>query len=215
MRAWQADHGAHTLGFAADHAAIVGAFTRLAEATGESRWLAAAVETADAMLELFWDDDEGGLFTIGSDGEQLITRSKDLLDNATPSANSMAAVGLVRLAALTGDERYRDRAEAIVRLLGHVAARHPTALAHLLEAVDMLDTGVTEVAVVGDRKDLVDVAHRRYLPNAVLAWGEPYDSPLWHERREGFAYVCRDYVCSAPVDDPSAFAAQLGAGVDR
>jgi hypothetical protein len=73
----------------------------------------------------------------------------------------------------------------------------------------MLDTGVTEVAVVGDRRDLVDVAQRRYLPNAVLAWGEPYDSPLWQERREGFAYVCRDYVCAAPVDDPTTFAAQL------
>ena len=51
LRAWQADHGAHTLGFASDHAAVVDAFTRLAEATGEARWIAAAVETADALLK--------------------------------------------------------------------------------------------------------------------------------------------------------------------
>jgi len=209
LRAWQADHGAHTLAFAADHAALVEAFTRLAEATGEARWIAAATQTADSLLDLFWDEDGHGLFTIGSDGEQLITRSKDLLDDATPSANSMAAFGLVRLAALTGVERYRERAEDIVRLLGKVAGQHPTAFAHLLEAVDLLDDGATEIAVVGDRDDLVRVAQRRYLPNAVLAWGEPYDSPLWLDRRDGFAYVCRDFVCAAPVADEDSLAAQL------
>jgi uncharacterized protein YyaL (SSP411 family) len=210
LRAWQADHGAHTLGFASDYAALVDAFTRLAEATGEARWIDAASETADALLELFWDKGNGGLFTIGDDGEQLITRSKDLLDDATPSANSMAAVALVRLAALTGVERYRERAEDIVRLLGRVAGQHPTAVAHLLEAIDMLDAGITEIAIVGDRKDLVQLVQQRYLPNAVVAWGEPYDSPLWADRRDGLAYVCRDFVCAAPVDEAEAFAAQLG-----
>jgi hypothetical protein len=209
LRAWQADHGAHTLAFAADYAALVEAFTRLGEASGEARWIEAAIETADSLLDLFWDDDSRGLFTIGSDGEQLITRSKDLLDDATPSANSMAAVGLIRLAALTGVERYRARAEDIIRLLGRVAGQHPTAFAHLLEAIDMLDAGVTEIAVVGDRGDLVRIAQSRYLPNAVLAWGEPYESPLWDERRDGFAYVCRDFVCAAPVDDEEALEAQL------
>jgi uncharacterized protein YyaL (SSP411 family) len=209
LRAWQEDHGAHTLAFAADHAAVVEAFTRLGEATGEARWILAAVDAADSLLELFWDDDGYGLFTIGSDGEPLITRSKDLLDDATPSANSMAAVGLVRLAALTGVDRYRDRAEEIVRLLGTIAGQHPTAFAHLLGAVDLLDAGVTEIAVVGDRDDLVRVAQRRYLPNAVIAWGQPYESPLWAERRDGYAYVCRDFVCAAPVENEEALAAQL------
>jgi uncharacterized protein YyaL (SSP411 family) len=209
LRAWQADQGAHTLAFAADYAAMVEAFTRLGEATGESRWIAAAIETADALLDLFWDDSDQALFTIGADGERLITRSKDLFDDATPSANSMAAVGLIRLAALTGIERYRERAEDIVRLLGRVAGQHPSAFAHLLEAVDLLDAGVTEIAVVGDRRDLVRVAQGRYLPNAVLAWGEPYASPLWAERRDGYAYVCRDFVCAAPVDDEHALVTQL------
>jgi uncharacterized protein YyaL (SSP411 family) len=209
LRAWQADHGAHTLAFAADYAALVEAFTRLAEATGEARWIGWAIEVADALLDLFGDEDGHALFTIGTDGEELITRSKDLLDDATPSSNSMAAFGLIRLAALTGIERYRERAEDIVRLLGKVAGQHPTAFAHLLEAVDLLDAGVTEIAVVGDRDDLVRVAQDRYLPNAVLAWGEPYASPLWAERRDGYAYVCRDFVCAAPVDNEDALAVQL------
>jgi len=43
----------------------------------------------------------------------------------------------------------------------------------------------------------------------VLAWGDPYDSPLWSERRDGYAYVCRDYVCAAPVDEPAALVSAL------
>ena len=209
LRTWQADHGAHTLAFAADHGALVDAFTRLAEATGEARWITVAVDTAEAMLGLFWDDDAGGLFTTAHDGEQLVARPKDLLDNATPAANSLAAVALVRLAALTGIDRYRDRAETILRLLSRVAGQHPTAFAHLLTAVDLVDAGVTEIAVVGDRPELVTAVQTRYDPAAVLAWGEPYESPLWHDRADGFAYVCRDYVCKLPVDDVDALLSAL------
>jgi uncharacterized protein len=212
LRSWQAERGAgSTLAFAADHGALIDAFTRLAEATGEARWIAAANDTADALLGLFWDDDDGGLFTTGHDAEQLVTRPKDLLDNATPSANSLAAVGLMRLGALTGIERYTQRAEAIIRLLGGTAVQHPTAFGHLLAAVDLAE-GVTEIAVVGDRDDLVRAVWTRYLPTAVLAWGQPYESPLWEGRRDGFAYVCRHYSCQAPTDSALVLLAQLEQG---
>src|SRR5207237_8034921 len=137
-----AEHAAHPLAFGADHGELADAFTRLAEATGEARWIAAAVDTADALLTLFWDDAEGGLFTTGHDGEQLVARPKDLLDNATPGANSLAAVALVRLSALTGNDRHRARADDIVRLLGRVAGQHPTAFGHLLGAVDLIAGGI-------------------------------------------------------------------------
>jgi len=209
LRSWQRDGGARHLAFAADYAALVGAFVSLAQATGQRRWIDAAVATADAMLDLFWDPADGGLFTTGSDGEALVTRAKDLLDNATPAANSMAALGLLRLAALTGDQRYREHAERVLALLGPLAGSHPLAFPELLSAVDFHQSGSTEIAVVGDRSDLVAAAQARYLPNAVLAWGEPYPSPLWEGRRDGFAYVCRDYACLAPVDTVQALEAQL------
>ena len=128
------------------------------------------------MVGLFWDDDAGGLFTTGADAESLVVRQKDFLDNATPSANSQAALALLRLAALTGESGYEERATAILRLFGPIASRQPTAFAHLLAALDLHHTGATEVAVVGDRSDLLDVARSRCLPSAVLAWGEPYVS---------------------------------------
>jgi uncharacterized protein YyaL (SSP411 family) len=212
LRSWQAERGAgRTLAFAADHGALIDGFTRLAEATGDARWIVAAVDTAEALLGLFWDDEDDGLFTTGHDAEQLVARTKDLLDNATPSASSLAAVGLLRLGALTGVDRYTQRAEAILRRLGALAVQHPTAFGHLLAAVDLVADGITEIAIVGDREDLVRAVHERYLPTAVLAWGEPYESPLWHERKDGLAYVCRHYACQVPADSVSVLLDQLEA----
>ncbi len=209
LRSWQADGGARHLAFAADHAALVDAFTRLADATGQARWIAEARATADALIDGFWDPDGIGFFTTGNDGEVLVARSKDLMDNATPGANTLAAVALLRLAALTGDDRYREHGTAVVSLLGGVAGQHASAFANLLAAADLLATGTTEIAIVGDAPDLVATVQSRYLPNAVLAWGEPYDSPLWDQRDPGHAYVCRNYTCQLPVTDPAALLAQL------
>jgi uncharacterized protein YyaL (SSP411 family) len=188
---------------------LVDAFTRLAEATGQARWIAAARQAADALIDLFWDHERGGVFTTGHDAEALIARPKDLMDNATPGANGLAAVGLLRLAALTGDDRYREHGEAVVRLLGAMAVQHPTAFGHVLAAVDLVARGTTEIVVAGDRADLLAAARARFLPNAVLAWGERWDSPLWDGREDGRAYVCRHYACQLPADDVATLEAQL------
>jgi uncharacterized protein len=209
LRSWQAEAGARHLAYAADHAALVDAFTRLGELTGEARWIDAARETADALLALFWDDREGGLFTTGHDAEALVVRQKDVLDNATPAANSNAAFALVRLAALTGEGRYHDAAEVIIRSVATPAAQHPTAFAHLLASVDLVLGPVAEVAVVGDRPDLVEVVTGAYRARTVLAWGDPYDSPLWEGRTEGRAYVCESFACKEPVTDAEALREQL------
>ncbi|HEV3352369.1 MAG TPA: thioredoxin domain-containing protein [Acidimicrobiales bacterium] len=208
LRAWQGGRANH-LAYANDYAALVDAFTRLAEATGQARWIAEAKATADGMLDLFWDDANGGLFTTGNDAEQLITRPKDVLDSALPSANAVAALALIRLGALTGDTRYTDKADAILRLLGGPLTRQPIAFAHLLEAVDLQTTGTTEVVITGDRPDLVAAVQTRYLPNAVLAWGERYDSPVFEDRTDGLAYVCQNYTCQLPTKDVDELIAQL------
>ena len=209
LRSWQADAGARHLAYATDHGALLDAFTRLAEATGAARWVTEARSVADALLELFWDDDRGGVFTSGHDADPLIARPKDLMDNATPGANGLAGVGLLRLAALTGDERYRERGLDVVRLLGPMAVEHPTAFGQVLAAVDLAARGTTEIVVAGDRPDLLDAVRSRFLPNAVVAWGERTGGPLWEGREDGRAYVCRSYTCQLPASDPKTLTAQL------
>ncbi len=214
LRSWQAGDAdrppqARHLAYAHDYGALIDAFTRLGELSGQARWIDEARHAADGLLELFWDGDAGGVFTTGNDAEQLVTRPKDLMDNATPSAQSLAACGLLRLAALTGERRYDEHARRIVTLFAPAAAQHPTAFGRALEAIDMAANGLDEIAVVGDRADLVEAVQTRYLPNAVLAWGEPYDSPLWADRPEGFAYVCRNFTCQSPASTAEDLVAQL------
>ena len=208
-RSWQRAAGARHDGLAADHAALVHAFVILAQATGEARWIAEAEAVAEVLLERFWDAERGGLFTTADDGEALIVRQKDLLDSATPSANSLAAVALYRLSALTGEPRYSHQADQILQLVAGVVPGAPSAFTHLLAAVDLRRAGITEIAVAGERPDLVGAVQRRYLPDAVVAWGERYDSPLWDGRRDGLAYVCHDYLCEAPVDTVEGLQALL------
>ncbi len=195
---------------AGDHAALIDAFTRLGELTGQARWIDAAKEVVDVLLDHFWDVDRGGVFTTPDDGERLVARQKELFDNATPSANSTAAIALYRLGALSGEARYTQHADQILRLLGRAIPQSPSGFSQAITAVWLRHAGTTEIVVTGDRPDLVAEVQRRWLPNAVLAWGERYASPLWEQRADGMAYVCRDHVCQLPVSDVAALATQLG-----
>jgi uncharacterized protein YyaL (SSP411 family) len=210
LRSWQgpidspASAGtARILAFSTDHGALVEAFIRLHEATGDPRWLREAVDTANALVDLFDDPDGVGVFTNGADADALIARPKELMDNATACANSLAAVGLLRLAAITGDERHRDVGEAIVAMLAEPAGRIPLGFGHLLFAAELSILGTEEILVAGDRPDLVAEVQRRWLPRSVLTWGEPGDSPLWEGRTatdaSNRAYVCRNSVCDVPA----------------
>ena len=201
----QARHDA----LAGDHATLIDAFTRLGELTGQARWIAAAQEVVDVMLDHFWDVDRGGLFTTADDGERLVARQKELFDNATPSANSTAALALYRLGALTGEARYTQQADQILRLLGRPIPQSPSGFSQAITAVWLRHLGTTEIVVTGDRPDLVAEVQRRWQPNAVLAWGERYESPLWAQRADGMAYVCHDHVCQLPVSDVAGLTAQL------
>ncbi len=114
-----------------------------------------------------------------------------------------------RLAALTGEMRYANQADRIFQLLGTVIRQAPGGVSNALLGIETRSHGVTEVAIVGDRPDLVRITQSLFRPDIVLAWGERYDSPLWHERTDGLAYVCRDYACEAPQDTAEGFFRQL------
>jgi uncharacterized protein YyaL (SSP411 family) len=213
LRSWQGGRAGGNLAVAVDYAWLVEGFTRLAEASGSERWIEEARRTATELLTLFWDREEGGLFTTGEDAERLLVRAKDTYDGATPSANSVAAIALLRLGALTGEALFTDAAVATCRLLEPWMARQPTGFTNLLAAVDLVLTGITEVVVTGERPDLVEAVQGRYLPSAVLAWGHPFPSPLWDGRTgpdtAGKAFVCRNYACLAPVEETEALLEEL------
>ncbi len=177
LRSWHAPY----LAYAEDYAALLEALCSLAEYDSAS-WLDFARPVADDLIRLFHDDEAGGFFTTGHDAETLVVRQKDVFDNATPSANSMAANGLLRLAALTGDRVYEEHAVRVISMLGGVASSHPTAFAHALAAMERSLTQPLEIAIVGSRGDartgalVAEVTHR-FLPNAAFLIAEPGRGP--------------------------------------
>jgi len=209
MRSWQGGRARH-LGVAADHAWLAEAFLRVAEWTGAAVWRTRALEVIDQLLELFWDDVAGGFFTTGEDAESLVVRPKEFLDGAVPAANSVAVAALLRAGALTDDPRVDVAVDRTIALARPLLDRHPAALADLVAALPMWN-GRNEIVVTGDRPDLVGEVRGRWLPAAVLAWGERDGGPLFQDRpaEPGLAYVCRGRACLAPAADPRTLATQL------
>jgi uncharacterized protein len=118
-----------------DHAFLLEALLALFEATCEERWFLQARALADELIAHFADPERGGFFTTASDHEALIARRKDLEDSPIPSGGSSAALGLLRLAQLSGEHEYERHAVSVLRLLHELAPRHPTAFGHLLQAL--------------------------------------------------------------------------------
>jgi hypothetical protein len=107
----------------------------LFETTCEERWFEQAIVLADELIARFSDAERGGFFSTAADQEALIARRKDLEDSPIPAGASSAAMGLLRLAQLTGDEGYERHAVSVLRLLHEIAPRHPAAFGHLLQVM--------------------------------------------------------------------------------
>ncbi len=197
-----------------DHAYLLEALLTLYEATFEPRWFAAARALADETIERFADPERGGFFSTAHDHEQLVARRKEIEDTPIPSGQSALALGLLRLAALTGAGDYAEQALTVMRPLGEAVQRYPVAFGHLLQAMAFALQPVREVALVGEPEDVAPLAaavRASHRPRLVLAGGDgtdPAGVPLLEGRTlvdgRAAAYVCESFTCRAPVTDPAA-----------
>jgi len=222
LRSWRAGR-ARFAAYLEDYAMVAAALLEVHQATFERRWLDEARALADRMLELFWDDALEGFYDTARDHERLVVRPRNLFDNAVPSGSAVAIETLLRLAVITGEERYRARALAALRPMADLMARHPTGFGRFLAALDFALGPVIEVALVGPtRESLAPLARevfRRYQPNRVVVGavdGTPAAGvPLLEGRRpvdgRPTAFVCRNYACDVPATDPETLARQLDA----
>jgi uncharacterized protein len=135
-------------GYLEDYACLIDALLATHAATFDVHYLKSAVELADEMLELFWDEDVQGFFDTGKDHEKLVTRPRDFFDNATPSGTSVAVDVLLRLAALTDNTDYEDRATLCLRTLTPFIDQAPTAFGRLLSALEFYLARSQELAII-------------------------------------------------------------------
>jgi uncharacterized protein YyaL (SSP411 family) len=210
-------------GFLEDHAAVALGFLDLYALTFDDRWLAAAHRIADAVDEWFWDESANAYFDTARDHETLLTRPRDVTDNAVPAGTSLAVDLQLRLGELLGDAARRERALRVLGSLSEPVARYASAFGHLLGAADMAVHGAVEVALAGDPasydfRALADAVGGEYVPSLVIAGGAvradgSVDVPLLADKvardSRATAYVCRQHLCDEPTTDPSALPAQL------
>ena len=207
-----------------DYACLIDGLISLYEATGTLKWIESAISLADRMIDEFWDGESGGFFFTGKSHEQLIVRSKEFLDNATPSGNSIGTLSLLRLSVLTGNENYRRLATTVLRLLADQIGRYPSAFGFALSALDFSLDVPLEIAIVGDPADsrlpeLLRVVWQTYVPNRVVALcTEDHKRaadllPLLRQRdtlaSQPTAFVCEAYTCKTPAHSADELLPQL------
>jgi len=210
-----------------DYAFLAWGAIELHQATQDARHLERAMVLTAAMLERFDGGPDAALYFSPADRGDLITRMREVYDDALPSGNAVAFANLLRLARITGRTIYDERAGALADACSRLVAARPSAAAFFLVGLDLAVGASAELVIVGeagaaDTRALLEVAREGYHPNRVLLWRPPGDaaSPLTvlapvvkdFTAREGraTAYLCRGFACERPVTDAGALRELLG-----
>ena len=206
---------AHLDGVLEDYAYLAEGLIDLYEACGQERYLIAALQFGERMVDSFRDEEQGGFYTTAKTHEKLIIRAREGADGATPSGNAVAVSALARLSFHYGRQDLREAAIGGVRAYGRQMARYPRAFAKSLAVMDLLAEGPIELAFIGAANDpgleaLQLTVREVFLPHRVIAssdgTGTPSGHPLLADKRlvEGKAalYICRNFSCQRPLTDP-------------
>jgi uncharacterized protein YyaL (SSP411 family) len=222
LHTWR--HGkAKVDGYLDDYTYLANGLATLYECMGEEKYLEQSISLVEQVLQHFGSQGQGGFYFTADDQEQLLTRNKEFADNAVPSANAMAAIVLIKLAKLTGIEKYLNAAEQTMQAAVELMQRYPSGTAQMLLAVDLYLGPTYEVVLAADdsaesmavRNDLL----RRFIPNKVLAWAskqtpKPLAELLQGKEMDGgqpTLFVCEGFTCQAPAVGQEPIAQALDA----
>lgn len=218
------DGRVHTNGFLSDYSYLMNGLIDVYEATGDPKRLKQAIELKDVMEQQFWDAEHGGYFFTGADHEQLIARTKDPMDNAVPSGNSMAVISLLRLSAITGDAALREKAQASLRVFVDGIRQYPSAYSQMMAGLDLLLSESQEIVLAGDSFEKLNAfqsaVFTRFLPGKVVLYSYPQASeellalsPMIGGKDPlddaPAAYVCKNFTCQLPVTSVEALNKQF------
>ena len=211
-------------GYLEDYAYVIEGLIALYEATFDLKYFNQARGLADTMIAQFWDESEGGFFFTSTDHEELITRTKDYFDNATPSGNSVAALSLLKLGLLTQENDYQRYAVTILRTMRQAMGKYASGFGYLLCALDFYLSEPKEIAIAGkidshEIRSFIDEIYSRYIPNKILAVADPENEQAAEAIKllagrpmvdgKATAYVCRNYTCLAPATSTEELVARL------
>jgi uncharacterized protein YyaL (SSP411 family) len=214
-RLWRTarDGRAHTPGFAEDYANLADGLLAAYAALGAWDDLLLAQRLIDRLIADFWDDGSGTLFDTADEHDRAVARPRSLLDNATPSANAVAADVMLRLSMLTGESDYDRRARSILRAVQPALDRQPSAFGRFLSAADRALADPIDAVIGGDpgsaeATGLRQAVAQPYVPDLIIAplSGPAAGWPLFEGKEPAgtaTAFVCRGYECDRPTGDPA------------
>ncbi len=202
-----------------DYSFMICALLELYETTFEMEYLFRALEFQSHLFAYFRDDWNGGYFLTASDAEALLTRPKELYDGAIPSGNSMAFMNTLRLSRITGDAELDERAHEIYRAFRSQADAAPTNFTQFLAGLDFAIGPASEVIIAGDKsspdtKKMLRALRKSFVPNKIVIFrpeGQavpqietiaPYVQSHAAVNGRTTAFVCSNFTCSAPTNDP-------------
>jgi uncharacterized protein YyaL (SSP411 family) len=226
LRRYRQGEVAHP-GCADDYAFLVWGLIELYESAFDVRYLEEALQLQRLMLDLFWDEQDGGFYYTAHDAEKLIVRTKEIYDGAVPSSNSIAALNLLRLARMTGNTAWEEKVERLFNAFFHLVADFPSAYTQFLNAVDFALGPNQEIVIAGDlgwetTRNMVDTVHKAFLPNRILMFrgmdedagklGElaPFTATLRPRGNQPTVYLCENHACRAPITNLDELQRVLG-----
>lgn len=197
-----------------DYIFLIWALIELYETTFKSSYLEKAIILNKSLINLFWDDENGGFYFTSESAEELLGRKKELHDGAIPSGNSVAWLNLLRLGRLTGNSEWEEMADQMHRIFADNIQKAPTSFGFALQNVLFTFSGGKEVIISGEKdkkstQDLLQSLQTRFLPHTLVLLNDPGDNSIKElapflkdfpvKEQEATAYVCQNYSCELPT----------------
>ncbi len=198
-----------------DYAFLVWGLIELYQATFEVQYINKALDLNSDMINLFWDENNGGLYLYGKDSEQLISRPKEVYDGAIPSGNSVAALNMLRLSKITGNEELESRANQIFNTFGGNVRKNPNSHSYFMIAFLYANTATKEIVISGRKDDektqlMISKYNELFLPFSSIVLNEgneelfkiaPFIKSQQMIDNKATAYICENFTCHEPTND--------------
>lgn len=200
-----------------DFAFLIWGLIELYEATFESQYLEQAITLNKRFIEQFWDEEEAGFYFTAESSEELLGRKKEIYDGAVPSSNSVAMLNLLRLGRMTGNTEWEEMADSANKIFSSDIRKAPTGFGFALMSVDFAIGPPQEIIISGkkdsdDTQKMLKLLNNQFLPNTIVLLNDPNDETIRdlapylseYEMKDGktTAYVCQNFSCELPTNDP-------------
>jgi len=209
-----------------DYAFLVQGLLDLFEASFDSRWFYESIRLTEKQIEEFWDSENGGFFDSSGKDSSVLVRMKEQHDGAEPTGNSIAIMNLLRLADMMDKPAWRDMAEEALSSFGEMLKRQPVVMPQIAVALAYSLGKNRQIILVGSRDDsgmrrLIVEISSRFLPNKIVLLVDdsdgqsslkkflPFLATLSMIDGKATAYVCEDYVCKLPTNEPDVLGSLL------